>query len=114
MRSGIIAGTGALGLPSTSSISGKGSRNTILKLRSSTASIPVTAAISILPSASPRAQRLSEATQSEALTGAPSCQTRPSRSLNCQLRPSDAVENVSTIWGRIVPAMSIENSVSKT
>ena len=49
---GIITGNGALGLPSTSSISGKGSFSANLKVRTSVASSDAVAVSSILPRAS--------------------------------------------------------------
>ena len=84
-RAGIMTGNGALGLPRTSSSSGKGCFSTSLRVLASAASSDAVSAISILPSGSRTDQRLSEATQSSAVTGLPSCHLRPSRSTNVQL-----------------------------
>ena len=84
-RAGIMTGNGALGLPSTSSSSGKGCFSTSLKVLASAASSDAVSAISILPSGSRTDQRLSEATQSSAVTGLPSCHLRPSRSTKVQV-----------------------------
>ena len=82
---GIITGSGALGLPSTSSSNGNGCFSTSLKVLASVAASWSVSAISILPSGSRTDQRLSEATQSSAVTGLPSCHLRPSRSVNVQV-----------------------------
>ncbi len=82
---GIITGNGALGLPSTSSSSGKGCFSTSFRVLASEASSEAVSAISILPSGSRIAQRLSEATQSSAVTRLPSCHLRSSRSTNVQV-----------------------------
>ena len=52
-----------------------------VKVFASLAVIESTKLISFWPSASRAAQRLIEAMQSSAVTGAPSCQSRPSRSV---------------------------------
>jgi len=114
MRAGIITGRGALGLPSTSSISGNGSLRASLKILASTASSEIVSAISILPSGSRTDQRLSEATQSAAVTAAPSCHFRPSRNLKLQLSLSADTSQLSTICGLISPFSFMANSMSKT
>jgi hypothetical protein len=113
-RSGIITGSGALGLPSTCSSSGKGSFSTSVKLRASVASIDAVAASSMRPSGSRGAQRRSDSTHSAAVTGAPSCHLRPSRRRKRQVRRSVEVSHASTICGLIWPRSSMANSVSKT
>jgi len=69
------------GLPSASRISGNGDLSAIVKVFSSTARISPTASISFCPSVSRLPQRSSEATQSAARTGAPSCHFSPSRNM---------------------------------
>ena len=113
-RSGIITGSGALGLPSTSSISGKGCFSAMRKLRASVASIDAVAASSMRPSGSRGAQRRSERTHSAAVTGAPSCQASPSRRRKSQVSRSAETSQASTICGRIAPCPSMAKSVSKT
>src|SRR5215470_13392422 len=114
MRAGIITGNGALGLPSTSSISGNGSFSANLNVRASVASSKPVSAISILPSGSRTDQRLSEATQSAAVTAVPSCHLRPSRNLKLQLSLSADASQLSTICGLISPCSFMANSMSKT
>ena len=57
-------------------------------------------------------QRLSEATQSSAVTGAPSCHSRPSRSVKVQVSLSSLTVQVSTICGLTCRLRSSANSVS--
>ena len=114
MRAGIITGSGAFGLPSSDSIYGNGCLSLMVKLLASVAAMLSVAAASSRPSESFGAQRASDATQSVAVTGAPSCHARPSRRVNAQVRPSGDVVKRSTICGWMVPARSIANSVSKT
>ena len=113
-RSGSMTGSGAFGLPSTSSKSGNGSLRTSLKVLASTASSEAMSASSILPSESRPAHRFSEDTQSAAVTGVPSCHLRPSRKVKVQVSLSGLVCQLSTICGLISPASFIANSVSKT
>ena len=113
-RSGIMTGNGAFGLPSTSSNSGNGSLRTSLNVFASTASSDTVAASNILPRASRPPQRLSEATQSAAVTGAPSCHFNPSRRTKVQVSLSALLCQVSTICGLISPASFMANSVSNT
>ena len=114
MRAGIITGSGALGLPSTSSISGNGSLSANLKVRASAASSEAVSAISILPSGSRTDQRLSEATQSAAVTAVPSCHLSPSRNVKLQPSLSADTSQLSTICGLISPFSFMANSMSKT
>ena len=111
-RSGSMKGTGAFGLPSTSSTSGNGSLRVSTNVRASFTSSDWVEAISRRPMASRGAQRLREATQSVAVTGPPSCQRKPSRSWKVQVRRSEELSKRSTICGRIAPLSSIANSVS--
>ena len=62
--------------------------------------------------ASRLAQRLSEATTSSLVTGLPSWNSRPLRSLKVQVLRSVELVYVSTIWGLMLPCASSENSVS--
>ena len=107
-----MKGTGALGLPSTSSTSGKGSFRRSKIVRGSATSKPCALAISSRPMASFGAQRCSEATQSVAVTALPSCHFRPSRSWKRQVRPSLLFSWAPTICGWIAPFSSIAKSVS--
>ena len=66
-----------------------------------------------LPTASLAAQRLSEATQSSAVTGAPSCHFRPSRRVNEYFIASLLTVYLSTICGWSFRLPSSANSVSK-
>ena len=113
MRAGIIAGTGAFGLPSTCSISGKGFFRVMVMVLAPFAAISAPAASSIRPRLSRGAQRLSDATQSAAVTGAPSWKRSPSRSANRQVSPSAETSCASTICGWIAPASSWANRVSQ-
>ena len=63
-----------------------------------------------MPSRAP--QRRIEATQSAAVTGAPSCHASPSRSRNVQVIPSSDTSQVSTICGCTLNPASTANSVS--
>ena len=74
--------------------------------------ISPTDAMSCWPSASRTPQRLSEATQSSAVTGWPSCHSRPSRRVKVQVSLSAEVSYLSTICGRMFSCSSLANSVS--
>ena len=80
-RLGIMKGTLEEGLPSPISTRPVGSLSLMVKVLASTASMLATKDISFWPVASLAAQRLMEATQSSDVTGGPSCQARPSRSV---------------------------------
>ena len=84
IRSGIMKGVGAFGLPSTSSMSGKGSFSEIRNVRASVASMVAVAPASMRPRLSMRLQRWRVATQSDAFTGWPSCHVSPSRRTKSQ------------------------------
>ena len=80
-RFGIMNGTFELGLPSAPSTRPVGSLRTILNVFGFTACMSFTKPISFWPIESFADQRLMDATQSSAVTGLPSCHTRPSRSV---------------------------------
>jgi hypothetical protein len=81
-RAGMISIGERLGLASVSRTMPKGSLSTSRKVRASSASIEATAGARRSPVGSRRMKRRTEATQSSAVTGAPSCHCRPSRSRN--------------------------------
>ena len=82
MRFGIMNGTAEDGLPRPKMRRPVGSLSLIVKvLGSSPAVIDSTKVMSFWPSASFAPQRLIEAMQSSAVTGLPSCQRSPSRSV---------------------------------
>ena len=85
-----------------------------MNVLASTGSSETVSASNILPSASRAPQRLSEATQSSAVTGVPSCHLRPSRRTNVHVSLSALLCQVSTICGLISPALFIANKVSNT
>ena len=68
--------------------------------------------ISFWPIESLAPQRLIEATQSSAVTGLPSCHSRPSRSVKVQVSLSGETSHLSTICGLICCCASSANSVS--
>ncbi len=78
-RSGIMNGTFDEGLPSDCSTRPYGSFSVSVKVLSFTAFMSPTRAISDWPIESLAPQRLIEAMQSAAVTGLPSCHSRPSR-----------------------------------
>jgi len=69
------------------------------KVRSSTTSYPSIARDICSPIGFFLAQRVSDATQSLAVTGAPSCHFSPSRSLNVYVIESGLTSKLSTICG---------------
>ena len=99
-RSGITKATGALFLPSASSIFGYGFLSTHLMVRSSGALNSCSIALSMSPIWSRAAQRLRLATTSFASTFSPSWKVSPGRSLKVQVRPSEDTSSDSTIWRR--------------
>ena len=101
-------------MPSTSSSNGNGCFKTRRIVFGSLASSVSVSAISILPSGSRTDHRLSDATQSSAVTAAPSCHFKPSRSTKLQESLSGLTSYVSTICGLISPFSFIANSMSKT
>ena len=78
-RAGIITGMVWPALPSASMTKAKGRFSTSSKRFASTTRRLLVACMSRMPSASFFAQRRIEATQSSAVTGAPSLHSRPSR-----------------------------------
>src|SRR5215510_1081319 len=81
-RFGIMNGTFDDGFPSANTRRPVGSLRLIVKAFEPRASIVSTNDMTFWPSESLAAQRLIEAIQSSAVTGAPSCHRRPSRSVN--------------------------------
>lgn len=114
MRAGRMNGTGAFGFPSTCSISGNGRSRPMVNARALFAVKRAPADSSMRPSPSFGAQRCRDATQSAAVTAAPSWNSSPSRNVNRHVNPSGDASCASTIWGRIAPDPSIANSVSNT
>src|SRR6267143_5602857 len=84
-RAGIMKGTLDEGLPSDCRTRPYGSFIFILKVLASMTSKSVTEPIIFWPIESRAAQRLIEAMQSSEVTGLPSDQTRPSRSVKVQV-----------------------------
>ena len=80
-RFGIMNGTFEDGLPSPKINSPVGDLSLMAKVFGSVGVMESTNDISFWPSASRAPQRLIEAMQSSAVTGAPSCQSNPSRSV---------------------------------
>ena len=111
-RLGIMNGTFELGLPSADSTRPVGSLRTMRNVFGLTTTRSPTKVMSFCPIESFAAQRLIEATQSSAVTGAPSCQRRPSRRVSVYVSLSALTSYLSTICGRISPLASVANSVS--
>jgi len=110
----MMNGTLLDGLARASSTMPNGDFSSSTKVFASVAwSLPV-AASSIRPSASRLPQRSSEATQSSAVTGAPSWNWRPLRSVNDHFIRSRLTVDLSTICGRGCRVTSLANSVSYT
>ena len=80
-RLGIMNGTFDDGLPSPVSTSPVGALSTMRNVFASTTGMSLTKDIIFWPIASFAPQRLIDATQSSAVTGVPSCHSRPSRSV---------------------------------
>jgi hypothetical protein len=111
-RLGMMNGTFTLGLPNACSIIPNGSRSRMRKVRASTASIASLAAISFCPRASRLPQRASEAITSSLVTGLPSWNSSPSRSVKVQTLRSLPTSQRCTICGCTVPCASVPNRVS--
>ena len=112
MRAGMTNGTFDGGLPSASSTSPNGcDSSSVNVLRSLGASFAVWPA-SNRPSGSFLDQRLSDSTASSAVTGAPSWNLSPSRSVNDHFSPLFVDAYFSTIWGLMASCSSVPNSVS--
>ena len=112
MRSGIMNGTLDDGLPSASITRPNGCFSVSVKVRSLTTSSEASSRITSVPDTSFAPQRLIDATQSAAVTGAPSCHFRPWRSVNVYVFLSGESVYVSIICGLTWPLESTENSVS--
>ena len=111
-RFGIMNGTFELGFPRAEMTSPVGSLSTMRKVFGLTTWSSFTKDIIFWPIESFAAQRLMDATQSSAVTGLPSCQRSPSRSVSVYVSRSALSSCLSTIWGRISPLASIANRVS--
>ena len=107
-----MKGTFDDGLPSARVTRPVGSFSVITMVLASFASSLSTKLMSFWPMASLAPQRLIEATQSSAVTGAPLCQVRPSRSTIVCVFWSDDTSYLPTICGWTLPFASIANSVS--
>ena len=112
-RAGMMNAGLADGLPMASSTRPNGVSSSMTKVLRSTGAIFDSEAISSRPSASLAPQRLSEATQSSAVTGAPSWNLSPSRSVNEYFIESLLTVCLSTICGCSFRFSSSAKSVSK-
>ncbi len=101
-------------LPSAIGSSGKGRFSRKRMVASSGAESASVARISAAPKASRFAQRPMLATQSRASTRAPSCQTRPGRSVRSHCLPSSLTTWPSTICGETSSAALMPYNVSNT
>ena len=113
-RLGMMKGGMPEGLDKASSTRPKGSLSVSVKLLSPVTANSAPAAIKAWPRVSFLAQRWIDATQSSALTGVPSLNFRPGRSVKLQLLPSSEAVQLSTICGLTWPRLSCENRVSNT
>ena len=111
-RFGIMNGTFELGLPRAGRTRPVCSFSRMRKVLASTTTRSFTKDIIFCPIVSFWAQRLIEATQSSAVTGLPSCQTSPSRSVMVYVSLSALTSYLPTIWGLISPLASVAKSVS--
>ena len=100
------------GLPSAVSTRPVGALSTIRNVFASTTGMSFTNDIIFCPIASLAPQRLIDATQSSAVTGAPSCQSKPSRNVIVHVSLSADRSYLSIICGLIWPLASVANSVS--
>ena len=112
MRLGIMKGTTTEGLPSDSMTAPNFSFSTIWKVLASTAFSSATFAHRMVPRLSRDAPRCSEAITSSVVTGWPSWNSSPSRSVKVQVSLSSLIFHVSTICGLILSSPSSANSVS--
>ena len=112
MRAGITNGTFDEGLPSASSITPKGVLSLIANALGPWTCHASTERASTCPKLSRVLQRLSEATTSSAVTGAPSWNSRPSRREKVHSRLSFETDHLSTICGRTRPSRSVPKRVS--
>src|ERR1700761_353003 len=100
------------GLPSASRTIGKGCLNVMRKDLASTASNDCRAANILSPNTSRLPQRVIDAITSAEVTGLPSLNASPLRSVNVQVLLSGEVVYVSTISGCTTPLASTPNRVS--
>ena len=107
-----MKGTFELGLPSVSSTRPYGSLSFMVKVLASTALNSLTKSMSFWAIVSRLPQRLSEATQSSAVTGLPSCHSSPSRRVKVHSVLSGETSYLPTICGLKALFSSIANSVS--
>eukprot|EP01085_Mycamoeba_gemmipara_P002219 Mycagemm_TRINITY_DN10042_c0_g1::TRINITY_DN10042_c0_g1_i1::g.2219::m.2219 type:complete len:108 gc:universal TRINITY_DN10042_c0_g1_i1:480-803(+) len=107
-----MKGTCEEGLPSESRTRPYGSFSTIWKVLPSTCLNSFTKSMSFWPIASRAPQRLIEAMQSSAVTGLPSCHSRPSRKVKVHTVLSGETSYFSTICGLTALFSSTANSVS--
>ena len=103
----------AEGLPSASSTRPKGVSRSIVNVFLSTGTILFSDAVISRPTWSRPPQRLIDATQSSAVTGVPSWNFSPSRSVNEYFIASFDTVYLSTICGLIFRSASSARSVSK-
>src|SRR5262245_55194642 len=111
-RLGIMNGTFEEGLPRPSSTKPVGDLSCMTKVLSFLTVRLSTKVISFWPVESLTAQRLIEATQSSAVTGAPSCHKRPSRRVKVCVSWSPDTSYCPTICGLTSPFSSVANKVS--
>ena len=112
MRLGMMKGTFELGLPSASIMKPLASPRKMRKVSGVGASILVTNCINAEPMASRLPQRCRLAMTSSPVTGLPSWNSRPLRSLKVHSRLSGLSVQLSTICGLTLPFSSVPNSVS--
>ncbi|MDT4838695.1 hypothetical protein FQZ97_724580 [compost metagenome] len=111
-RLGMMNGTSGLGLPSASSTTPKGCLNVMRKPLGPSAAMLSIASYIFWPSVSRLAQRASEAITSWEVTGAPSWNFRPGRSVKLHTLLSALALYLSTICGLMTPFSSIAKRVS--
>ena len=100
--------------PSASSTGPNCSASSSVNVFLSTGAIFAVLAMRSWPNRSFFPQRFSDSVQSSDNTGCPSCQRRPSRSVNVYFMPSDDTVVRSTICGLICKFSSVPNKVSYT
>ena len=111
-RLGMMNGTLEEGLPSASSMMPQASRRKMRKVSGAGESMRSTKVISFWPIASRLPQRSIEAITSSPVTGLPSWNSRPGRSVKVHRRLSGLTVHVSTICGLTWFFSSVPNRVS--
>lgn len=111
-RFGMMKGATPLCLESVSGSEPYFSLKTIWNVRSSTALYSETNSAYFWPTPSRAAHRFSEAMQSSAVTGLPSCHSNPSRRRIVATRPSSLILSDSAICGCGCSLASCANNVS--